>query len=194
MDELSLFQFGPQEVRELEKDGEPWFVAKDVAEILGYSSTKDMTRLLDGDEKEGQILPTLGGNQEMTLINEAGLYSAILRSTKAEAKAFKRWVTHEVLPSIRRAGRYELERANGDLKDELLDVHRKLSLAQDQQDDLEERLERKGRPLFQFEKAAIDACIKEGWPTAEIAKRLGRGKDSIRRYKKQKEKKEEGHG
>ncbi|MEM9424865.1 MAG: Bro-N domain-containing protein, partial [Spirochaetota bacterium] len=86
MNELSLFQFGPQEVRELEKDGEPWFVAKDVAEILGYRNAPDMVRNLDEDESDTQILRIRSDNgveqnREITLINEAGLYSAILRST-----------------------------------------------------------------------------------------------------------------
>lgn len=88
---------------------EPWFVATDVAEALGYSETAAMTRSLDDDEKGLQIVQTLGGNQEMTIINESGLYSAILKSRKPEAKAFKKWVTSEVLPSIRRTGSYSVE-------------------------------------------------------------------------------------
>ena len=88
------------------RDGEPWFVAGDVAAALDYSVAKDMTRNLDDDEKGGQIVPTLGGDQEMTVINESGLYSAILKSRKPEAKAFKKWVTSEVLPSIRKTGSY----------------------------------------------------------------------------------------
>jgi prophage antirepressor-like protein len=88
------------------RDGEPWFVAGDVAGALDYSEAKDMTRNLDDDEKGRQIVPTLGGDQEMTVINESGLYSAILKSRKPEAKAFKKWVTSEVLPSIRKTGSY----------------------------------------------------------------------------------------
>ena len=88
------------------KDGEAWFVAKDVAQVLDYSSTQAMTRSLDDDEKGMQIVHTLGGDQNVTIISEAGLYSATLRSRVPEAKKFKRWVTHEVLPSIRRHGAY----------------------------------------------------------------------------------------
>lgn len=88
------------------KDGEAWFTAKDVAQVLDYSSTQAMTRSLDDDEKGMQIVHTLGGDQNVTIISEAGLYSATLRSRVPEAKKFKRWVTHEVLPSIRRHGAY----------------------------------------------------------------------------------------
>lgn len=101
------FRFEAREVRTLLIDDQPWFVAADVASALQYLTAKDMARNLDDDEKGRQILPTLGGDQEMLVINESGLYSAILRSRKAEAKRFKRWVTAEVLPAIRKQGRYE---------------------------------------------------------------------------------------
>ena len=81
------------------KDGEPWFVAKDVAEILGYSETERMTRRLDEDEKDTQKTSTPSGKQEMTIINESGLYNAVLGSTKPNAREFRKWVTGEVLPS-----------------------------------------------------------------------------------------------
>ena len=86
-------------------DGEPWFVAKEVADILGYSDAEAMTRRLDGDEKQNRQIVGFGP-RGATTVNEAGLYSAIMGSTKPEAKAFKRWVTHEVLPSIRKTGGY----------------------------------------------------------------------------------------
>lgn len=103
------FKFETREVRTLLIDDQPWFVASDVAQALLYSEAKDMTRNLDDDEKGRQIVPTLGGDQEMLVINESGLYSAILRSRKAEAKRFKKWVTAEVLPAIRKHGRYDDE-------------------------------------------------------------------------------------
>ncbi|RSZ61515.1 BRO-like protein [Corynebacterium hylobatis] len=107
MAEIQMFDFRGHDVRAfLAKDGEPRWVATDVARILGYASAKDMTRNLDEDEKGGHNLPTLGGAQIMTVITESGLYAAILRSRKVEAKEFKRWVTREVLPSIRRHGAY----------------------------------------------------------------------------------------
>ena len=88
------------------EEAEPEWVANDVAKILGYSATAAMTRTLDSDEKGVQILHTLGGDQRFTTITESGLYSAILGSKRPEAREFKRWVTHEVLPSIRRRGGY----------------------------------------------------------------------------------------
>lgn len=103
------FKFDKRELRTLLVGDQPWFVATDVALALEYAEAKDMTRNLDEDEKGRQIVPTLGGDQEMLVINESGLYSAILRSRKAEAKRFKKWVTAEVLPAIRKHGRYEDE-------------------------------------------------------------------------------------
>lgn len=104
--QLVAFQFGKREVRTVIVDNEPWFVAKDVAEILGYSTANRMTERLDDDEKGTRKLCTLGGDQEMTIINESGLYNAILGSNKPDAKKFKKWVTAEVLPSIRKYGAY----------------------------------------------------------------------------------------
>jgi len=93
-------------VRIVERDGETWFVAKDVSDILGYSAADAMTRRLDEDERGTTLCRTPSGNQEMLVISEAGLYQAILGSKKKEAKDFTRWVTHDVLPSIRKTGSY----------------------------------------------------------------------------------------
>lgn len=101
------FNFGNQQVRTLLIGDQPWFVVNDVSAALQYSEASAMTRHLDDDEKGLSIVQTLGGDQEMLVINESGLYSAILRSRKAEAKRFKKWVTAEVLPAIRKQGRYE---------------------------------------------------------------------------------------
>jgi prophage antirepressor-like protein len=101
------FDFNGNQVRIMKDDhDEPLFVAKDVADILGYRNASDMTRRLDDEEKGTRKTRTLGGMQDVTVINESGLYSAILGSNKPEAKAFKRWVTSEVLPSIRKHGGY----------------------------------------------------------------------------------------
>lgn len=113
MNQLQVFNFTGKDVRVVVKDGHPWWVAKDVSELLGFRMASDFTRTLDDDEKDTQIVRTPGGNQEVTIINESGLYSAILKSRKPEAKQFKRWVTHEVLPAIRKTGMYAT--------DELLD-------------------------------------------------------------------------
>ena len=101
------FLFEEQQVRTLLIDDQPWFVAVDVATALQYTEASKMTRNLDGDEKGLHNVVTLGGVQEMLIINESGLYSAILRSRKKEAKRFKKWVASVVLPAIRKHGRFE---------------------------------------------------------------------------------------
>nr|DAN83562.1 MAG TPA: repressor domain protein [Caudoviricetes sp.] len=101
-------------VRTLEISGEPWFVGKDIAVVLGYSNTRDaLSKHVDSEDKGVAECDTLGGSQELTVINESGLYSLILSSKLPNAKAFKRWVTSEVLPAIRKHGLYAT--------DELLD-------------------------------------------------------------------------
>ena len=105
--DIQLFhsdQFG--DVRALSIEDEPWFVATDVAKALGYRMASDMTRRLDEDEKGTRSMRTPGGEQELSVISEAGLYNAILGSKVPGAREFKRWVTHEVIPSIRRHGAY----------------------------------------------------------------------------------------
>ena len=108
MDDLQIFEnpeFGT--IRSVEIDGEPWLVGKDVATALGYSNTKDaLARHVDDEDRRGSRIPTTSGAQEMTIINESGLYSLILSSKLPGAKKFKRWVTGEVLPAIRRTGGY----------------------------------------------------------------------------------------
>ena len=103
---IQPFDFQGRQVRTVLVDGELWFVGADVARVLGYSATAAMTRSIEDDERGVQTLHTPSGDQDMTVVNEPGLYSAILRSRVPQAKAFKRWVTHEVLPSIRRTGQY----------------------------------------------------------------------------------------
>lgn len=98
-------EFG--DVRVIMQDGEPWFVGKDVAEILGYRNISDaILKHVDEDDKGVAKCDTLGGKQSVTIINESGLYSLILSSKLPSAKAFKRWVTSEVLPAIRKHGGY----------------------------------------------------------------------------------------
>ncbi len=116
MNELKIFknsEFG--EIRTVEIDSEPWFVGKDVAEVLGYSKARNaiLAHVDTEDKKDAPIQGDLGGTQNMIIINESGLYSLILSSKLPNAKAFKRWVTSEVLPAIRKHGLYA--------KEELLD-------------------------------------------------------------------------
>lgn len=91
-------------IRAVSENGEPWFVAKDVCDVLGLDHTA--LRKLDADEKGRDSIPTLGGTQQMTMVSEPGFYRLVMKSRKPEAKAFQRWVTHEVLPAIRRDGGY----------------------------------------------------------------------------------------
>ena len=94
MNELQNFNFSGQDVRIITINDEPWFVGKDVADILGYSnSRKALSDHVDDEDKGVTKSDTLGGNQNITIINESGLYSLILKSKKPEAKQFKRWVT-----------------------------------------------------------------------------------------------------
>lgn len=103
---IQPFDFQGHEVRVLVEGGEPRWVASDVAKVLGYRMASDMTRRLDEDEKGTRSVRTPGGEQDVTTITESGLYSAILGSKVPAAREFKRWVTHEVLPSIRKRGGY----------------------------------------------------------------------------------------
>ena len=110
MNEIMTWNFENSTVRTMVKDGEVFFVGKDVAEILGYTRTADAIRAhVDGEDKGVGKMQTPGGVQEMTVINESGLYSLILGSKLPSAKRFKRWVTNEVLPSIRKHGLYATE-------------------------------------------------------------------------------------
>ena len=96
-------------------DDEPWFVAADVCKALGLAHGRDAVAALDSDEKGVDSIDTLGGKQSVTIINEPGLYSLVLSSRKPEAQAFKRWITHEVLPSIRKTGGYGQQKADDSL-------------------------------------------------------------------------------
>lgn len=113
MEELRTWNFEDHEVRTVEIDGEPWFVGKDVATVLGYQNgSRDINRHVDEEDKLTERIVLSGQNREVIIINESGLYSLILSSKLPNAKAFKRWVTSEVLPSIRKTGSYTYQRAN----------------------------------------------------------------------------------
>ena len=106
MQNLISYTFKDVEIRTTLKNDAPWFAMADVAKALNYTHTPDAVRILDEDEKDVQIMHTPSGDQKLTIINESGLYSLILRSRKPEAKAFKKFVTSVVLPSIRKTGQY----------------------------------------------------------------------------------------
>ena len=109
MNEMKIFNFEDNEVRTQTINGEPWFVGKDVADILGYSNPAKAIRDHVDDEDKGQNDTfTPGGMQIMTIVNESGLYSLVFKSQLPSAKRFKRWVTSEVLPTIRKTGSYQI--------------------------------------------------------------------------------------
>ena len=107
MSQIIPFEFESHALRvNLDAAGQPWFVAADVCAALDLPETHKAIARLDDDEKGRNSIPTPGGLQEMSVVNESGLYNLVLGSRKPEAKRFKRWITHEVLPSIRKTGAY----------------------------------------------------------------------------------------
>ena len=113
MNEIKIFnssQFG--QIRTVMQNDEPWFIAADVCAALDIANSRDAMTRLDDDERGVASTDTHGGRQDMTVVNEYGLYALVLGSRKKEARAFKRWITHEVLPTIRKTGGYV---ANDDL-------------------------------------------------------------------------------
>ena len=126
MNEIVPFTYEGTAIRVLTINEAPWWVAADVAGPLALANIRSSLALLDDDEKGVHTMDTLKGGQQMAIISEAGLYSLILRSRKPEAKQFKRWVTHEVLPAIRRTGIYAVEPQSQLSEDEI--VHQALQI------------------------------------------------------------------
>ena len=109
MNEMQVFNYKSSQVRTVEINNEPWFVLKDVCAVLDLGSAHEVSERLDEDERNQiPLTDSLGRKQETTILNESGLYNVILRSDKPEAKPFRKWVTSEVLPSIRKTGSYAL--------------------------------------------------------------------------------------
>ena len=136
MEVPQIFSFENNQVRTILINDEPYFVGKDVANVLGYSNTKDaLLRHVDLEDKMGSRITTSGQSREMTIINESGLYSLILKSKLPNARKFKRWVTSEVLPTIRKTGSYtnvprsfaEALRLAADLEEEKMMLEQKVA-------------------------------------------------------------------
>ena len=136
MEVPQIFSFENNQVRTILINDEPYFVGKDVANVLGYSNTKDaLLRHVDSEDKMGSRITTSGQSREMTIINESGLYSLILKSKLPNARKFKRWVTSEVLPTIRKTGSYtnvprsfaEALRLAADLEEEKMMLEQKVA-------------------------------------------------------------------
>lgn len=169
------FQFEGHDVRAIAIDGEPWFVGKDVAEALGYGKGKSITNAVtnhvDDEDKGVTKIMTPGGRQKMVIINESGLYSLILSSKLDSAKKFKKWITSEVLPSIRKNGGYIYGQENMS-EDELLS--RALILANSKILSLEsknEKLEEEKQDVAFLSELFVGS--KDKWLTTEIANYYG---------------------
>lgn len=172
MNKIQIFkneQFG--EVRVIEQNGEPWFVGKDVADILGYQNgSRDINTHVDNEDKLKYQISTAGQMREQTIINESGLYSLIISSKLPQAKQFKRWVTSEVLPSIRKHGGYINGQEN--MTDEEL-LSKALLMAQSKIEERNSQIERmKPKEIFADAVATSKTSILIG-ELAKILKQNG---------------------
>ena len=184
MSALIPFKFEGQEIRTVMRGEAPWWVAADVCKVLEHTDTSKAVARLDEDEKGTNIVRTPSGDQEMLIINESGLWSLVLTSRKPAAKRFKKWVTAEVLPQIRKTGRYEPQEAPTPepetiliTKDEYIDLLRgKLGWFEMQQP--RERGPYKGK-ITDTEVAEMHRLKAAGLTVEEIARRLGRGTGTV---------------
>jgi len=117
MNDIVPFQFDTHDVRIIDQQGQPWFIAADVCEVLGITKHRDAVARLEDDETATVIVDTLGGRQSVCAISESGLYALIIRSRKPAAARFRKWITAEVLPSIRKTGSYGAPAPALDLRD-----------------------------------------------------------------------------
>lgn len=154
MNDLQIFNYHDTPIRTVEKDGELWWVLKDVCDVLGISRARDVAARLDSDEAVlTGVIDGAGREQPTYIVNEPGLYNVILRSDKPEAKDFKRWVTHEVLPSIRRTGSYALSQAQPLTPAQLIAAQAQLLV------DMEKRMD-EVRGQTRALEAKVDAAMK----------------------------------
>jgi len=167
------FQYHSMDVRAMTgPDGEPRFVAADVAEVLGYDRWTNMVRMLEEDERGAQIVSTPGGPQQMAVLTESGLFHAILKSRRPEASAFRKWVTAEVLPSIRKTGSYGLDLSRMP-SDQLLSMLHQASAAGLEQQHRAEVAEEQVRKL-EPRAAVTDHLVRvtDGQTVTAVAKEL----------------------
>ena len=172
MNELQIFNYNGNEVRTIQKDGEPWWVLKDVCNVLDLSDTNKTAERLDVDELTRIKFVAGGQNREMLCINESGLYNVILRSDKPEAKPFRKWVTSEVLPSIRKHGAYMTPQK---IEEALLNPDTIIKLATNLKAEREKRMElerqaEKDKPLVTFANSV--SVAKASILVGELAKLL----------------------
>lgn len=173
MNELQIFNYNGNEVRTIQKDGEPWWVLKDVCNVLDISQAVRVAERLDEDEvSQTHIADSLGRRQETYIVNESGLYNVILRSDKPEAKPFRKWVTSEVLPSIRKHGAYMTPQK---IEEALLNPDTIIKLATNLKAEREKRMElerqaEKDKPLVTFANSV--SVAKASILVGELAKLL----------------------
>lgn len=175
MNELQVFNYNGNEVRTIQKDGEPWWVLKDVCDVLNIENHKDLPKRLEDDEVGRFDLPhpqSRNKTLEMLCINESGLYNVILRSDKPEAKPFRKWVTSEVLPSIRKHGAYMTPQK---IEEALLNPDTIIKLATNLKAEREKRMElerqaEKDKPLVTFANSV--SVAKTSILVGELAKLL----------------------
>lgn len=154
---LQVFGYEGKEVRTVLRNGEPWFVAADVCAVLELERQQDSVRYLDDDEKGACLVDTSSGRQSMTVINESGLYSLILRSRKPEARKFKKWVTAVVLPSIRKHGLYA---TTATLETMLSDPDTMISVLQKLKDEQTRRRELEAKVIEDYPKVVFHDTIQ----------------------------------
>lgn len=180
MNEITVFNnenFG--EVRTVRIDDEPWFVGRDVAKILGYANPNDaLAKHVDEEDRGIAKCDTLGGAQEMMIVNESGLYSLILSSKLESAKKFKRWVTSEVIPQIRKTGSYHAPKTYAEALRRLADEAEKMEALQKQNQLMQ--------PKAEFFDAVTDS--KTAIPLGDVAKILdmGVGRNKLFEFLRQK--------
>ena len=173
MSNIQIFNYQSNEVRTVEMGGEPWFVLKDVCTVLGISHITDTAKRMDEDEVgQTEVIDSMGRKQSTYIINESGLYNVILRSDKPEAKPFRKWVTSEVLPSIRKHGAYmtpETLQAAILNPDTMIQLCQQLKAEQDKNKALsEENANLAPKGLFADAVSVSDRCIL----VSELAKLL----------------------
>lgn len=178
---LVPFHFEGRQVRvSLDDDGTAWFVAQDACEVLDIRT--DQTRRLDADEKGLRSIQTPSGAQQMVVVNEPGLYALVFGSRKPEAKAFKRWIGHEVLPTIRKTGSYSMTTPSAEMPVVPQSFADALRLAADQQDVIATQAEQlaAAAPAVEFVERYADSTGTKGF--RQVAKLLNAKENEFREF------------
>ena len=191
MNQLQNFIFNGNEFRAILKDNQPWFIAKDVCDILGINNVslavngrerinkegqKYWSGGLDDDEKLMLTVSISGQNREVLFVNEYGLYNLILKSHKPEAKQFKRWVTHEVIPSIRKTGYYSIKKLDSYMIDDPIERAKRWIEEQEEKRAIEQKLQI-AAPKAEMYDVALSADNAQ--TMSIVAKTLGFGRNKL---------------